>query len=700
MVTATEEKHVDVLGSDEIETLLSNVLIDPTVFISPNPSISTQLLDVTKKLFDLAVTESVSNARSDTPNMQAGPLDCLLTEGFDHEMLWEELQLQNVPMTNYIKKGTEKTISISNSQGILLIANESDSESEEEDNSADYNALDGNVPDVMNESEAENSEEASENDEEESEDDDDGEEMARKMRGASMDGGRGQQKTQSKRGRRSAVDDDFFKLADMNNFLDDMDRLEDKKNSGKGDENESEEEMDGEEDDEEGNYDGDVDLFTAYSDAEGEESDEEGTRADEGEEKEGINYEDFFDAPTSAENFTATRKTGNKAKLDTESTEKSESESENEISMADENDEQDINSDAIMEDSESESEERGMKRNLLSDDEDEEEVPMTEFEKKQAKLRQRIKEIEEANLQSKSWQMSGESTAKTRETNSLLQEVLDFETTMKPAPEITQEVTQSLEDMIKQRIKDDAWDDVERKEALPTHTTRRANYELDMEKSKKGLADVYEEEYMKQVGGAPDAEAIKTKAEQDKVTEEFMQLCAKLDALANFHYTPARAKEDVAIIVNKSALAMEEVLPTAVSTVQQLAPEEAYRKSRQELKGDDEKTESDRARERKAKKADKRQKNKETDERRKKLEKTNPALAHKLSKKVTMNQIKKGKMVGASAVGSGADTRALKSSTAFFSKLQDEARQTIKGSSLVQGEKVEKKNNESARLKL
>ena len=63
----------------------------------------------------------------------------------------------------------------------------------------------------------------------------------------------------------------------------------------------------------------------------------------------------------------------------------------------------------------------------------------------------------------KSWQMKGETAASKRPINSLIEEVLTFQRSQRPAPDITDEHTQDLEAIICQRIKDKSWDDVKRK---------------------------------------------------------------------------------------------------------------------------------------------------------------------------------------------------------------------------------------------
>ena len=69
-------------------------------------------------------------------------------------------------------------------------------------------------------------------------------------------------------------------------------------------------------------------------------------------------------------------------------------------------------------------------------------------------MRSYIAQLEASNVAEKPWQMTGEISSKGRGENTLLEEDLIFKDAARPAPEITEEVTLSLEDIIKQRIKD------------------------------------------------------------------------------------------------------------------------------------------------------------------------------------------------------------------------------------------------------
>ena len=165
----------------------------------------------------------------------------------------------------------------------------------------------------------------------------------------------------------------------------------------------------------------------------------------------------------------------------------------------------------------------------------------SQFEKQQEKLKKAISELEEENISEKPWMLRGEVTAKNRPMNSLLEHDLDFEHATRTAPVITEEITESIEAIIRQRIKDRAWDDVERKISTTINVAaKRKTLELDMEKSKKSLSEVYEEEY----AGSPKSKASDkpideaTQKAHDEITSLFYKVCKKIDSLSNFKFAP------------------------------------------------------------------------------------------------------------------------------------------------------------------
>lgn len=140
----------------------------------------------------------------------------------------------------------------------------------------------------------------------------------------------------------------------------------------------------------------------------------------------------------------------------------------------------------------------------------------------------------------KDWTLMGEASSRTRPQNSLLEEDLEFERVMKAAPIITEEVVQGLEERIKARILEGNFDDVVRKRAVDDKPFLPSRvFELKDTKSTQSLAQIYEDEYMAtQTNGPTDDRDGKLKKEHDEIDKLWENICSKLDALCNTHFTP------------------------------------------------------------------------------------------------------------------------------------------------------------------
>ena len=262
---------------------------------------------------------------------------------------------------------------------------------------------------------------------------------------------------------------------------------------------------------------------------------------------------------------------------------------------------------------------------------------LSKYQQRKKDLEEKIGKLEEQNVADKPWQLRGEVSGKMRPKESLLEEFVIFDHATKTAPEVTVEKTQDLEDIIKQRIIEESWDDVLPKKIIDESTKTKEKVELDHEKSKFGLAEVYERQYL-----GLDAEEAERQAKEkyEEITNLFNSICYKLDALSNFHYTPRIVKQDKEEQKNVAAITMEEVLPSAVSDASLLAPEEVYSTKKKPVKGESELTSEDKKAKRRAKKSSIRKQKRAEEADRKLIEKINPGLGNKYTKQAAIDNLK------------------------------------------------------------
>ncbi|XP_044738313.1 U3 small nucleolar ribonucleoprotein protein MPP10 [Chrysoperla carnea] len=335
-----------------------------------------------------------------------------------------------------------------------------------------------------------------------------------------------------------------------------------------------------------------------------------------------------------------------------------------------ENDDKSENEEGSVAEEEEEDEDKASEENV--------EVQPSTFELRQERLQKKIGHLENNNVGEKSWQLKGEVTANSRPQNSLLEEILDFDVTAKPSIVITEQTNMRLEDIILQRIKDKAWDSVQRK-AKPVNDPLefKKKLALDSEKSKESLAQIYEKEYLKQKESlepefkVPDEEP----PEKIKTTAMITNLISKLDALSHFYFTPRLVKPEVKIVSNLPAITMEEVAPVTVSDATLLAPEEIKPKKKGVPMAKEERTTTDKKRERRFKKNKQRKRHLEQEK------KSAMAIGEPRNKKQAkeqniniLKQVTKDRNVSLmekSNVYSG------KSSEKFFNQLQDQVKNQI-----------------------
>ncbi|OBT57479.1 hypothetical protein VE04_02260 [Pseudogymnoascus sp. 24MN13] len=224
-----------------------------------------------------------------------------------------------------------------------------------------------------------------------------------------------------------------------------------------------------------------------------------------------------------------------------------------------------------------------VRRDLFDDEEEDQGLPMSAVKHTVA---EEIRRLEAASVQKREWTLSGEARAADRPQNSLLEQDLDFERTGKPVPVITAEVSESIEELIKRRIIAQEFDEVIRRrpdsDSVPDNA-RRGAFELEDTKAQQSLAEMYEEEHVK--NNNPDTYMSKA---DDKLKKQHLEIeglwkdvCGKLDALSSWHYKPKPPAPSLTVVADVATVNMEDAQPTMASGItgadSMLAPQEIYK---------------------------------------------------------------------------------------------------------------------------
>lgn len=438
----------------------------------------------TKLLYDFTKRKTDSKTQS---------LQELIIDGFDEEQIWQQIELQNEQVIPSLIADLSKILSNKQLTQPLEFADDVESKEEpsketledEETSEEEYNKLSS----------------AEENSDSESE--------SRKPKSKiSM--------TRKRKQEPSIVDDKFFKMQELKEYLNKEDRKE-SKNVNK-DQTNSDDEF--------------VDLFNDFSDNDGENEEAENARL--------VKYADFFDSPE----FDGETENIDDRPQQEEEEEEGEEELESEGELFEQSEEH--TSPAA----------KRVKFNLPldseesveSDDESEKGNVKSSLEERQDRIKKKIEKLEEEAISEKPWQLKGEVNASNRPQNSLLEDFVEVDVVSRPPPIITEQTTLKLEDIIRQRIKDKAWDDVEKKiKPVETPTEYKKKLIMDQEKSKLSLAEIYEKEYIKQKQALDPEQNTEEQEpkEHNEIREMMHSVMRKLDALSNYHYTPIAVSKTI-----------------------------------------------------------------------------------------------------------------------------------------------------------
>lgn len=307
--------------------------------------------------------------------------------------------------------------------------------------------------------------------------------------------------------------------------------------------------------------------------------------SDDNDDDEMYTYDDFFDSQNIKSKNTLKSKNTNKKKSDTSKKSKKELGEEDydeayDLAQADiygdEHDEEEYgnsDSDEEIEEKKIDKTRKGKGKGKNSNVDDEK---LSTFEKQQREIQKQIAELEAESIAEKKWTMKGEVSSKQRDTDTLLEEDLEFDRTAKPVPVITQEVTESIEDIIKRRIINQEFDEIPKRIISELNNFKPSKkVQVSEEKSSKSLAELYEDEYKGTEGKEEVNESLK--AAHDEISELFKDITYQLDSLYSSHFVPKPKEKLLDVRINTSTIAMEDAQPLTMSNGKSLAPQEIYK---------------------------------------------------------------------------------------------------------------------------
>ena len=178
----------------------------------------------------------------------------------------------------------------------------------------------------------------------------------------------------------------------------------------------------------------------------------------------------------------------------------------------------------------------------------------------------------------------------------------------------------------------------------------------------------------------------------DEIKSRMKDLFAKLDTLTHYHYTPMPLNAEVKVVRNLPSIAIEEVAPVAMSDGNLLAPQEIANKKSGEDIGASERTLTDKKRDRRLKKSKQKKIKINKEKKEKMLNTLTPGLATNYSKKAAQKAINQAEKEG--KVKTIKDkSKAVRSSSAFFDKMQNEVNSIVSDMKSEKSKKSKKKGN-------